>query len=117
MQTERKEAVQVWSSSDKFYSTFLLQNVEHPRFNAQDRTKGGEFAARIRARLGSCTDAGKDRVPQARLCDCSRALPAIRHHSAATGESCTVRARAASITLFEMDTRFLHLAIRQQPYE
>ena len=23
-------------------STFLLQNAEHPRFNAQDRTKGGE---------------------------------------------------------------------------
>ena len=32
----------MWSSSDKFYSTFLLQNAEHPRFNAQDRTKGGE---------------------------------------------------------------------------
>ena len=28
--------------SRKFCSTFLLQNVEHPRFNAQDRTKGGE---------------------------------------------------------------------------
>ena len=26
----------------EFYSTFLLQNVEHPKFNAQDRTKGGE---------------------------------------------------------------------------
>ena len=26
----------------EFYSTFLLQNAEHPRFNAQDRTKGGE---------------------------------------------------------------------------
>jgi hypothetical protein len=26
----------------EFYSTFLLQNVEHPRFNARDRTKGGE---------------------------------------------------------------------------
>ena len=25
----------------EFYSTFLLQNAEHPRFNAQDRTKGG----------------------------------------------------------------------------
>jgi hypothetical protein len=32
----------VWSSSDKFYSTFLLQNAEHPRFTAQDRTKGGD---------------------------------------------------------------------------
>jgi hypothetical protein len=26
----------------KFYSTFLLQNAEHPIFNAQDRTKGDE---------------------------------------------------------------------------
>ena len=26
----------------EFYSTFLLQNAGHPRFNAQDRTKGGE---------------------------------------------------------------------------
>jgi hypothetical protein len=39
MQTERKEAVQVWSSSDKFYSTFLLQNAEHPRFNAKIERK------------------------------------------------------------------------------
>ena len=56
------------------------------------------FAARIRARLGSCTDAGKDRVPPARSCDCSRALPAIQHHPVATGEWCIARARAASIT-------------------
>jgi len=27
----------------KFYSTFLLQNAEHPRFTASDRTKGDEF--------------------------------------------------------------------------
>ena len=26
----------------EFYSTFLLQNAEHPRFNAQDRTKDRE---------------------------------------------------------------------------
>ena len=26
----------------EFYSTFLLQNAEHPRFNAQDETKGDE---------------------------------------------------------------------------
>ncbi len=26
----------------EFYLTFLLQNAEHPKFNAQDRTKGGE---------------------------------------------------------------------------
>ena len=26
----------------EFYSTFLLQNAEHPRFNAHDRTKSGE---------------------------------------------------------------------------
>jgi hypothetical protein len=32
----------VWSSSDKSYSTFLLQNAEHPKFTAQDRTKGGK---------------------------------------------------------------------------
>jgi len=26
----------------EFYSSFLLQNAEHPRFNARDRTKGDE---------------------------------------------------------------------------
>jgi hypothetical protein len=26
----------------EFYSTLLLQNAEHPRFNAQDRTKGDQ---------------------------------------------------------------------------
>ena len=26
----------------EFYSTFLLQNAEHPRFITQDRTKGDE---------------------------------------------------------------------------
>src|SRR5438067_10655441 len=31
------------------------------------------LAAGIRARLGSCMEAGKDRVALARLCDCSRA--------------------------------------------
>jgi hypothetical protein len=31
----------------EFYSTFLLQNAEHPRFNAPDRTKGDEWRCSI----------------------------------------------------------------------
>jgi hypothetical protein len=50
--------------------------------------------------LGSCTDAGRDRVPPARSCDCSRGLLSIGHHRAATGVPCIVRARAASITRY-----------------
>jgi len=45
-------------------------------------------------------DAGRDRVPPARSCDCSRALPAIQHRPVATGEWCIARARAASISRY-----------------
>jgi hypothetical protein len=30
----------------EFYSTLLLHNAEHPRFNGKDRTKDGKWKAR-----------------------------------------------------------------------
>jgi hypothetical protein len=75
------------------------------------------FAARIRVHLGSCTDAGRDRVPPADFAIVRVACYRLGIIEPPRAYRASFEHELHRLLVIELDTRFLHFAIRQQPHK